>query len=116
MALEDYKEEFYILDKISIPDGLGGFIEEYRRGAMFIAGIFTTVSTEMRLAEAQGVRSKYTINTSLNVPLKFSDIIERARDGTYYRITNDTQDMITPTVAFNQYKIFTAEKWIMPKA
>jgi len=116
MALEDYKEEFWILDKISVPDGLGGFIEDYKRGSFFVAGIFTTVSTEMRMAEAQGVTSKYTVNTGLNVPLHFGDIIQRDRDEKYYRITNDTQDMITPNVAFNQYRVFTAENWIMPRS
>lgn len=113
MALDDYKEDFAFMEKVRVSDGLGGFTDQWKQGAIFRAGISTTQSTEMRLAEAQGVTSKYDIYVSLDIPLNFDDVIKRIKDNTYYRITSKIEDMVTPKKAMLQYRILTASSYKM---
>lgn len=113
--LQDYFETLVFLEKHSVSDGMGGFIEDYVEGAEFKGGITTDNSIEMRVAEKQGVTSVYTVTMPINVPLKYGDIIKRKSDNKYFRITSNANDMQTPKRANVQFKQAQAESWTREK-
>lgn len=109
MALEDFFEDFRMMDYVSTSDGMGGFIMQHVPGADFRAGISANSSTEAVVADRVGTRTIFTITTRLNVELEQNDVVLRARDGRRYRITGNAVDTTTPDIAQQQYRCVTAE-------
>lgn len=114
MAIQDYYEQFVFIEKRSESDGMGGFEVAYVEGATFMAGINIDNSTEMKIAEQQGLKTVYSINTDKNVPLQYQDIVLRKKDNTYFRITSNPNDLETPTRANISFKLMSAEKIDLP--
>lgn len=109
MALEDFFEDFTMMDYRSTPDGLGGFTHELVEGAAFRAGISAVKSTEAVIAGRVVTKTIFTITTRLNVELEQNDVVLRAKDGRKYRVTGNAIDGTTPAKAHQQYRCVTAE-------
>lgn len=110
MAIQDYYERFNIIEKRTMSDGEGGFDIIYAEGAAFMAGINTDSSTEMKIAEQQGLKTIYTINIDKDIPINYADLIMRQKDKSYFRITSNPSDMETPKRANIKFKMMNAEK------
>lgn len=104
-------EDVVMLEKKRISDGEGGFITEWEEGIQFQAAITFDNSIQGRIAEKQGVSSRYTITTNKSAKLEFRDVIKRLRDGKIFRITSDGDDVQTPKSASFQFLQVTAEEW-----
>lgn len=104
-------EDVVMLEKTRTSDGEGGFITEWTEGVQFQAAITFDNSIQGRIAEKQGVTSRYTITTNKSAKLEFHDVIRRLRDGKIFRITSDGDDVQTPKSASFQFLQVTAEEW-----
>lgn len=104
-------EDVVMLEKKRVSDGEGGFITEWTEGVQFQAAITFDSSMQSRIAEKQGVSSRYTITTNKSAKLEFHDVIKRLRDGKIFRVTSDGDDKQTPDVASFQFLQVTAEEW-----
>lgn len=104
-------EDVVILEKKRTSDGEGGFITEWTEGVQFQAAITFDNSIQGRIAEKQGVTSRYTITTNKSAKLEFHDVIKRLRDNKIFRITSDGDDVQTPKSASFQFLQVTAEEW-----
>ena len=103
-----------LMEKTRQPDGEGGFITELVDGVAFEAAITFDTSMESRIAEKQGVTSRYTITTNKNAKLEFHDVIRRLSDGKVFRISSDGDDVQTPDRATFQFLQVEAEEWELP--
>lgn len=104
-------EDVVMLEKTRISDGEGGFITEWTEGVQFQAAITFDNSIQGRIAEKQGVTSRYTITTNKSAKLEFHDVIKRLKDGKILRITSDGDDVQTPKSASFQFLQVTAEEY-----
>lgn len=111
--LSDAMTDFVLLDKQSAADGEGGFIVSWVESVIFMAAVTFDTSIESRIAEKQGVTSRYTVTTNKNAKLQYHDIIRRLSDGKVFRITSDGDDKQTPTAASFQFLQVTAEEWVL---
>ncbi len=111
--LSDAMTDFVLLDKQSMPDGEGGFIVSWVESVIFKAAVTFDTSIESRIAEKQGVTSRYTVTTNKNAKLQYHDIIRRLSDGKVFRITSDGDDKQTPKAASFQFLQVTAEEWVL---
>lgn len=102
-----------LMEKTRQPDGEGGFITEWVDGVSFEAAITFDTSMESRIAERQGVTSRYTVTTNKNAKLEFHDVIRRLSDGKVFRISSDGDDVQTPDRATFQFLQVTAEEWVL---
>lgn len=109
MAVSDFFTDFCMLDRTSVPDGMGGVIYEYTDGVAFRAGISTENSAQARIAYQTGARVIYTVVTDSHMRLEVNDRIKRLSDGQRFRITSNASDMTTPEIAQMQYSQVTAE-------
>lgn len=109
MAFEDFLEAFQMMDYVSQPDGLGGFIMQHVPGATFQASIYVNNSNEAQIAGRTGNKAIFTIMTLKNVELELNDVVLRKRDGRRYRITGNAIDKSTPDTAGLQLRSVTAE-------
>lgn len=111
--IKETMTDVVLLDKKRAPDGQGGFIVSWVESVVFQAAITFDVSMESRIAEQQGVSSRYTITTSKSAKLVYHDIIKRLSDGKVFRVTSDGDDKQTPKVASFQFLQVTAEEWVL---
>lgn len=97
MALIDSKmEPCTMLDVVTVPDGFGGVVKEYRDGAPFSAAILMKSTTDAEIAYQQGAKRMYTVYTHQIVELARGDRFRRERDGKILRVTSDAVEDGTP--------------------
>ena len=111
--IDEAMTKVVLMEKTRQPDGEGGFITEWVDGVYFDAAITFDTSMESRIAERQGVTSRYTVTTNKNAKLEFHDVIRRMSDGKVFRITSDGDDVQTPKRASFQFLQVTAEEWVL---
>jgi hypothetical protein len=112
MALHDYFEPVYVQSWQAMTDGFGGVLWGWADGVEINVGFILDQSIEARVAEAQGIKSIYTIVSMLNSGIENNDVIRRIKDGAFYQITSDFNE--TPMVADVQFKQASAEKVLRP--
>lgn len=109
--LSDAMESCVILNKVTTADGYGGYYTTWADGAEFKAAIVFDTSIEARVAEVQGVTSRYTVTTARNMTLEYHDVFRRVKDGKIFRVTSDGDDKYTPKSASLDMRQVTAEEW-----
>lgn len=109
--LSEAMEDCTMMDKVTASDGYGGFTTAWQDGAAFQAAITFSTSVEARVAEAQGVTSRYTVTTPKSVTLEYHNVFRRERDGKIFRVTSDGDDSYTPKSAALNMRQVTAEEW-----
>lgn len=107
--LEDYFEPFLFMTKVKVPDDFDVLRDEYVDGASFRAGITTNNSNEAQIARQSGLKTIYTIVHPITMELSQNDRVKRVKDGRVYRITSNSADMTTPSVAQVKFSQVTAE-------
>ena len=108
---EAFNESCVLLDKKRVPDGEGGFIEQWVDSVSFDAAITFDTSMEARIGEKQGVTSRYTVTVQRGLKLEFHDVFRRLSDGKILRVTSDGDDKVTPPMASFAFSQVTAEEW-----
>lgn len=112
--LTEAMENCVMIDKVTIPDGYGGFITDYKEGAPIDAAVVLDTSMEARIGEQQGVTNIYTITTKKNVNLQYHDIFKRLSDNKIFRVKSDGDDKKTPPSAMLNMRQVTAEEYELP--
>lgn len=109
--LTDAMESCTMLDKITSDDGYGGMVQTYVDGASFMAAIVFDMSIEARVADKQGVTSRYTVTTPRGFTLEYHDVFRRNKDNKVFRVTSDGDDKYTPKNATLDMRQVTAEEF-----
>lgn len=109
--IDSMMEDCVMIDKRTVPDGLGGFKPAWVDGAEFQAAIVKDSTLAARVAEKQGVTEIYTITVNRGLALQYHDVFRRVDDGAVFRVTSNIQDSETPDVASFQIGQVTAERW-----
>lgn len=111
--IDEAMTKVVLMEKTRESDGEGGFIVNWIDGVVFDAAITFDTSMESRIAERQGVTSRYTVTTNENAKLEFHDVIRRLSDGKVFRISSDGDDVQTPDRATFQVLQVTAEEYVL---
>lgn len=111
---EDTFEECTLIDRRSVPDGMGGYTKEWVDGATFTAAISKDNTLAERVAEKQGVTEVYTVTVYKGIELEYHDVFRRSSDGLTYRLTSNIKDSATPPRASFQIAQASAERWNLP--
>lgn len=104
-----------LIERKREPDGAGGFITSWIPSAEFMAAITFDSSMQGRRAEKEGVSSLYTVTAPKSANLLYHDVFKRLSDGKIFRVTSDSDDVVTPERASFQFRQFTAEEFELPK-
>lgn len=108
---EEMMDTCAMMDRRTVPDGLGGFDYEWTQGAEFRAAVVKNNTLDARVAEKQGVTELYTVTVDKGVTLEFHDVFKRLRDNAIFRVTSNIHDSETPQRATFQIGQVTAERW-----
>ena len=112
--LSEAMESCNVLTKSVVNDGYGGYTTTWTEGAEFDAAIVFDTSIQARVAEAQGVTSRYTVTTKKNMHLEYHDVFRRNSDGKIFRVTSDGDDKYTPESASLDMRQVTCEEFTLP--
>ena len=92
-----------------VPDGEGGWLDEWADGPTFSAAIVLDSTIDARRAEAEGITGVYTVTADRDAALEFHDAFVRDSDGKAFRVTKVNDP--TPGVASFQISQYQAEEW-----
>ena len=107
MSLIDSRlEDAVMLDLVSVPDGFGGVLKEWRDGAPFRAAILLKTTTDAEIAYQQGAKRLYTVYTRQMWRLERGDRFRRVSDGRVMRVTSDAaEDKAPGSSALDLYRV-----------
>ena len=109
--LENAFEDFTIINKSIVSDGLGGVTTTWTDGATIGGAIVFDSSAQMRAAQAAGATSAFTFTVRKNIELDFHKVLRRESDKKIFRLTSNSDDKKTPSGAGLNMRQYTAEEW-----
>lgn len=109
--LENAYEDFTVVNKTVVSDGYGGVTTVWVDGATIKGAIVFDDSTQMKIAQAAGVTSAYTLTVKKNVLLDYHTVLRRESDNAIFRITSESDDKKTPEEATLNMRQYSAERW-----
>lgn len=111
MALADFlDDDLCIMDKVSRPDGFGGFVWQWLEGVHFLGKALRKSGDQITIAMQQGMNAVYTITTQATVVLERGDYVKRIRDGAILKVTTDPIDGTPPAVSSIKCLMVQAER------
>ena len=108
---ERMMDDCVMMDKVSTPDGIGGFTRSWTEGAPLKASIEKQSANQITVAEQDDYGVRYLVTTNRNTLLDFHDVIKRVEDGAIFRIVVPSADKKTPQVATFSFAQAEAERW-----
>ena len=97
MSLLDWmKVPCVMMDRTTVNDGMGGFVQTWVEGATFDALIRKDSAPEQVVAQQQGAAEVFTVMVDKSVPLEYHDVFKRLSDGAIFRLTSNTLDAAAP--------------------
>lgn len=109
--LENAYEDITVINKITVADGYGGTTTVWTDGVMIRGAIVYSGSTQMKIAQAMGVNTMYTLTVKRNVELDYHTVIRRETDGKTFRTTTNSDDKRTPPSATLDMRQYDLEEW-----
>lgn len=106
-------EPFIVMNAVTVSDGYGGTTITYTEGIEILGAMPLDNSTQVKIAQAMGAKSTYTLTVRKNVELNFHTVLKRVRDGQYFRLTSGTEDKQTPPTAGLNMRQYTAESFVI---
>ena len=109
--LENAYEDFTVINKVVVDDGYGGTATDWVDGATIKGVMVLDGSTQMKIAQAMGVTSAYTLTVKKNIELDYHTVLRRESDKKIFRLTSNTDDKKTPNEAALNMRQYSAEEW-----
>lgn len=109
--LEEAYEDFTVMNKSIVDDGYGGIATVWSDGATIQGAIVFDSSTQMKVAQAMGVTSAYTLTVRKSIELDYHTVIRRKSDNKIFRLTSNSDDKKTPNSAGLNMRQYSAEEW-----
>lgn len=111
--LEDYLEDFRLLEGDELPDLLGGSQSAYSPGLLFRAGVTATPGEPVSAGDHPALRLRPMLLHEWDVTLAPGDRVERVRDGAVYRVLSRSADMQSPAFAALQVAQVPVERVVI---
>lgn len=112
--LEQMAHSCVLLEKRRVPDGAGGAETTYADGISFKTYPSLDISTQAKIAEAQGVTSVFTVRVDKDFPIDVGDYFRDEDLKMVFRVTSDPDAKKTPDMITLDLKAFTAERTVLP--
>ena len=110
--LDDYMEDFILLECSRQPDGLGDSRTAYQESMAFRGGVTSVMTREVTVGQASAEAVAPVLVHEWGVTLCLGDIVRRVSDGCCYRVTGRSSDMRTPDIAGLAYAQVPVERLV----
>ena len=109
--LSESFEKFTVMDKTTASDGYGSVTTTYKEGAEIEGAMPFTNSTQVKVAQALGVKNVYKLTVRKNTELDFHTVLKRNEDGKIFRVTTGGKDNQTPKTAGLNMRQYDVEEF-----
>lgn len=97
--LQDYFEDFILLERSRTADDLGGTDTTWTEGVVFRGGVTQVMGKEVDPAGLLALKTVPMLLHEWDVTLLQDDRIRRVSDGAEFRIIGQSSDMRTPAIS-----------------
>lgn len=97
--LQDYFEDFVLLERTAADDDLGGVSETWAEGLRFRGAVTQVVGKEVAPAGLTALKTVPMLLHEWDVTLRQDDRVRRVSDGAEFRVTGRSGDMRTPAIS-----------------
>jgi len=111
--LDEMRDSCVMMDKRTVPDGMGGFTIVWTEGATFDATVIKDNSTEAVVGQQQGMNELFTVVVNKSIALDYHDVFRRLSDGQTFRLTSSTLDSAAPERSTVPIAKATCERWAL---
>lgn len=111
--LDEMRDSCVMMDKRTVPDGMGGFTIVWTEGAAFEATVIKDNSTEAIVGQQQGMNELFTVVVDKSIALDYHDVFKRLSDGQTFRLTSSTLDSAAPERSTVPIAKATCERWAL---
>lgn len=111
--LNEY-QEYEVLNKAIVADGEGGQVTVWTPGLKFMAAVTLDDTTEMLIAQAQGVKGAYSVTTNKSTRLPYHTVFRRVSDhDAIFRIVSK-DEFAPPSTSSLDIRGNRAEEYALP--
>lgn len=114
MLLFDMMVDCNLMEYTKTDDDCGSYAEAWTDGDSFKAAIIKNTTTEMQIAEKQGISEAFTVVVNKGFTLEYHDVFKRVSDGAIFRVTSRTVDSESHPASTVEIAKVTAERWELP--
>lgn len=111
--LDEAFESFIIVDRSTVDDGYGGVIVTWTDGAEIKGALVYDSSSEMKVAQALGSTSSYTLTVRKNINLDYHMVLKRKSDNKIFRVIANSDENKTPDSAHLNMLQYAMEEWTL---
>ena len=112
--LDEMSDEYTILDKTTVSDGLGGYKTTWKDGATITASISVASESEVVVAEKAGEHVTHNLFISNNLTLDYHTVLKRRKDNKILRTTSKGDEAYTPPSSTLNLRKIQCEEWEIP--
>ena len=112
--LDDTRYECVLLERVRVPDGMGGSKNTWTDGMSFQCVFSQDASTQALIAEQEGYTRTYGGYVQKTMELKYHDVFRRVADGKIFRVTDDGDDKKSPGTSTLDARYLILERWELP--
>lgn len=112
--LEQYSEEYVVVDKTTVSDGYGGYRTIWKDGATISGALAIASQSEVTVAGAMGEKVTHTMLVDKSVMLEYHTVLRRKKDGKIFRVTSKGAEEYTPSSSSLNKRKIACEEWEIP--
>ena len=110
---ENMMEDCVMMNKTQIPDGMGGWKNNWKEGIRFKAAFQKNTTLEAKIAQQNGFTELYTITAYREYNIEFNDVIKRLSDGQIFKVTSKMTDNKSPAFSGINFGQVSAETTVL---
>ena len=111
--LENAYEDYVLLNKVRVDDGLGGYVTTWTDGVTIKGAMVIKSAVDIMAAQSRNSKATFTLTTKKNITLEYHDVLRRVRDDKIFRVTSDGDDKFTPESAGLDMRQVDCEEWAL---
>ena len=112
--LDEYSDEYVIVNKLTVDDGFGGYRNVWQDGATIKAALAIATQSEVTVAGAMGEKVTHTMLIDKSIVLEYHSVLRRKADGKVFRVTSRGAENYTPNSSSLNKRKITCEEWELP--
>ena len=112
--LDEYSEEYVIVDRTTVSDGMGGYRIVWKDGATIKGALAVATQSEVTVAGAMNEKVTHTMLIDKSVLLEYHSVLRRQSDGKTFRVTTRGAEDKTPSSSSLNKRKIALEEWEIP--
>lgn len=112
--LDEYSDEYVVVNKLVTDDGYGGQKNVWQDGATFKAALSQASQNEITVAQAMGEHITHTMLIDKQYNFDYHTVLKRKSDKKIFRVISRGDEIYTPASSGLNKRKISCEEWEIP--